>query len=93
MRGAQGGRRGVLLMVAASACFSGMAAFATAGQLFMTHAYQADEAPGVAAAGYASVVFSMLLGWLIWTEVPSTGAWLGGGLVVGSGMLLVRSRR
>ncbi len=42
----------------------------------MTHAYQADEAPGVAAAGYASVVFSIALGWLFGAEGPAGG---GGG--------------
>jgi drug/metabolite transporter (DMT)-like permease len=71
----------------------GVAGFATLGQLFMTHAYQADEAPGVSAAGYASVVFSMALGWLFWSEVPSGAAWAGGGLVVGSGMLLLWTRK
>ena len=67
-----------------------MAGFATLGQLFMTHAYRAGEAPGVAAAGYASVVFSALLGWLFWSEAPSTAAWMGGGLVVAAGLLLAR---
>lgn len=70
----------------------GVGLFATLGQLLMTHAYQADEAPGVAAAGYATVVFSMLLGWLIWSEIPTAGACLGGALLVGAGLLLLRSR-
>ena len=48
------------------------------------------DSPGVAAAGYASVVFSALLGWLFWSEVPSAAAWLGGGMVVAAGLLLAR---
>jgi len=85
-----GGADFVVPSLADVPALAGVAGFATLGQLFMTHAYRAGEAPGVAAAGYASVVFSALLGWLFWSETPSAAAWMGGGLVVAAGFLLAR---
>lgn len=71
---------------------AGTALFASTGQLLMTLAYQRDRAPLVASASYASVVISVILGYLIWHEVPHPLAWLGGTLIVAGGLLLLQSR-
>jgi len=71
----------------------GVALSATTGQLLLTRAYAADEAPGVATAGLASVVFAILLGWVFWGHVPAPAAWLGGGLIVTAALVLLWSRR
>lgn len=71
---------------------AGVAVFASLGQTLMTFAYQRDRAPAVAAASYSSVILSVAYGYLFWGETPEPLAWLGGGLIVAGGVMLVRSR-
>ena len=71
---------------------SGVALFSTLGQLLMTTAYRKDNAPAVAAASYSSVILSVIFGYFFWHEIPQPTAWLGGGLIISGGLLLVRSR-
>jgi len=69
-----------------------VALFASLGQLCMTLAYQHDKAPAVASASYTSVFLAVIYGYLIWGEVPTPLTWLGGGLIVTGGILLLKSR-
>ena len=69
-----------------------IALFASLGQLCMTLAYQHDRAPAVASASYTSVVLAVVYGYFIWGEVPHPLTWVGGGLIVAGGILLLRSR-
>jgi len=70
----------------------GVAVFASLGQLFMTSAYGKDRAPVVAAASYSSVILSVVYGYLFWHEIPQPMAWVGGGLIILGGLLLLKSR-
>jgi drug/metabolite transporter (DMT)-like permease len=78
--------RQLLLLVALAQC----AAF---GQLLMTTAYGRDTAPVVAASAYAIVLYGLLLGYLLWGEMPDGMALLGGVLIVGAGVVLAFARR
>jgi drug/metabolite transporter (DMT)-like permease len=69
-----------------------VALFASLGQLCMTLAYQHDRAPAVASASYTSVVLAVIYGYFIWEEVPHPLTWLGGGLIVAGGIILLKSR-
>ncbi|MEW6427184.1 MAG: DMT family transporter [Thermodesulfobacteriota bacterium] len=71
---------------------AGVAIFASGGQLLMTQAYRRDRAPVISAAGYSSILLSVLYGTLFWQEVVQPLTWAGAALIVGSGILLVRSR-
>lgn len=71
---------------------SGVALFASLGQLCMTRAYQHDRAPVVASASYMSVVLAVVYGYFIWGEMPQPQSLLGGGLVMAGGLLLLKSR-
>jgi len=70
----------------------GVALFSSLGQILMTTAYRKDQAPAVAASSYSSVLLSVVFGYLFWGEIPQPLAWLGGGLIIAGGLLLVRSR-
>ncbi len=70
----------------------GVALFASLGQFLMTSAYRHDSAPVVAAASYSAVVLSVLYGYIFWEESPHQTAWIGGLMIIGGGLLLVRSR-
>lgn len=71
----------------------GTAAAAGLGQLLLTHAYRRDEASRVAAASYSSVVWALVIGYLLWQELPDRLALLGGAVIVGAGLALVLQRR
>jgi len=66
-----------------------IAAFASAGQYLLTKAYSLDHAPTVAAASYASVVISIIYGYLFWNELPLLSSIIGALLIVSGGMYLV----
>ncbi len=70
----------------------GVAVFSTFGQYLMTLAYRLDNAPVVAAASYASIMFSILYGYLFWQEIPPASAWAGGALIIAGSFILIRSR-
>jgi len=71
---------------------SGVAIFASLGQILMTLAYRRDRAPAVAAASYSSIILSVVYGYLFWGEMPPPIAWLGGGLIFMGGIMLLKSR-
>jgi len=66
-----------------------IAVFASLGQYLLTKAYSLDHAPSVAAASYASVVLSILYGYLFWNELPSLASVLGAFPIVCGGMYLM----
>lgn len=70
----------------------GIALFSTFGQFLMTLAYRMDHAPVVAAASYASVIFSVVYGYIFWQEVPTYSTFAGGTLIILGSIILIRSR-
>ena len=71
----------------------GVACFATIGQLLMTNAYRRDAAPVVSASSYSSVGFSLIIGYVFWSELPDTLALIGGLVVVIAGTALAYGQR
>jgi drug/metabolite transporter (DMT)-like permease len=60
---------------------------ATIGQLMLTHAYQRGHTMLVSLLGYSQVVFTSLLGILIWNDRPALMSWMGMILVIASGAI------
>ena len=71
---------------------AGISFFASLGQILVTMAYRHDRAPAVAAAAYSSIILSVIYGYVFWNEKPHPLVWLGGGLIICGGLLLVRTR-
>jgi len=65
---------------------------ATAGQLLTTRAYALDRAAVIAAAGYTSPLWAVLVDVLFFGLHPGWNALAGGALVVTAGLWLVRGR-
>lgn len=59
------------------------------GQVFMTRAYALDRASTVAAASYLTPLFGVAADLLAFGAWPRAHAWLGGALVMGSGLWLL----
>ena len=57
------------------------------GQGLLTLAYQRGHALTVSLLGYSQVVFTTLLGIVLWQDHPGLATWLGIALIVGSGAL------
>lgn len=67
--------------------------FGVAGQYAMTRAYSLIYPHVAGGFFYLSVLFSALLGWLVWNESIRTAQVLGGALLVGSSLLMLRENR
>jgi len=71
---------------------AGISFLASSGQYLLTMAYGYDKAPAIAASSYASVVLSVIYGYLFWGEVPASSTWIGGLCIVSGGIWLVYCR-
>ncbi len=65
---------------------------ASFGQFFMTLAYSHAPASQISHFSYSSIVYASFAGWLLWDEWMDGWAWLGAGLVVLSGILLIQRK-
>lgn len=62
---------------------------ATIGQLLLTRAYAIDQAARVAGAAYTGPVWAALLDAAVFATWPRMEVWVGGGLVMAAGLLVV----
>jgi drug/metabolite transporter (DMT)-like permease len=56
--------------------------FTQVGQLGLTKAMQTETASQATSFAYTQVVFAALLGWLVFSELPSIWTYVGGGLII-----------
>ncbi|HXH02311.1 MAG TPA: DMT family transporter [Candidatus Competibacteraceae bacterium] len=70
-----------------------MGALATSAQLLLTRAYTCAPAVELAPYVYSTVLFSSLLGWMLWGERLDGPGWLGAALVALAGVSVVRAAR
>jgi len=68
-----------------------MGVLASAAQLLLTRGYAHAPAAQVGPFIYSTVVFSALLGWLLWGDVFDLFSLLGAGLVCLGGALAIRA--
>ena len=71
---------------------AGMGMAATGGQLLLTQAYSLAPAAQVGPFTYTVVIFSAVLGWAVWGEVPGWLSAAGAALVILAGMLAIKER-
>ena len=53
-------------------------------------AYRLADASFLAPFGYSWLVFSGLLGFIVFAEIPTTAVWIGGAMIVAGGVLMTR---
>ena len=58
-------------------------------QILLTSSYREADASMLAPLDYASMVFSLLIGWLIFADRPSQTMLFGAGLVICAGMIII----
>jgi drug/metabolite transporter (DMT)-like permease len=74
------------LLAAASVFLSG-------GYFLMTVAMRGGEMSLIAPFRYAGLLFALLLGYLVWGDVPNALAWAGIALLVGAGLYVLQNER
>ncbi len=80
-----GGTETVLLILAG--LLGGM------GQIFLTSAYRFADASVVAPFDYASMLFALLIGYFVFSEVPTGAMLLGAALVIAAGIIIILRER
>ncbi len=69
--------------------FAAMGLVGGGGMYFVTQAYRYAPAAVIASFDYTALIWGMLLGWLIWHELPGANVWLGAAIVVASGLYII----
>ena len=72
---------------------AGLAVTGFAGQLAITEAFKHGQAAVVAPFEYTALAWGMGLDWVLWQAVPGVSTLLGGAIIIGSGLYLVRQER
>lgn len=74
-----------LLLAAASICLS-------VGYLLLTVSMRSGELSLVAPFRYTALLFAVVVGFMVWRDVPNPLAWTGIALIVGAGSFVLRRR-
>jgi drug/metabolite transporter (DMT)-like permease len=63
------------------------------GQIFMTQSYRLADASIIACFDYTMMLWALVLGLLIFGDLPSTMAMTGAGIIVFGGLLAIQAER
>jgi drug/metabolite transporter (DMT)-like permease len=63
------------------------------GQVAITEAFRQGEASVVAPFEYTALIYSVAMDAMIWGVLPDTWTWAGAGVIVASGLYLLRRER
>ncbi|MDP6870928.1 MAG: DMT family transporter [Candidatus Thalassarchaeaceae archaeon] len=77
------------LSLEAAAALVGIGVGAGCGQVGITMAYHQANAAWVSAFSYLTVIVATFYGWLIFGETLGVADWVGGALIIGSGIVLI----
>ncbi len=58
--------------------------------IFLSLAYRFAPAAVVAPFDYVSLIWAVVIGWLVWRELPDQMTWLGAAIVIASGLYILR---
>ena len=72
------------------AALVGVGAVSALAQVLMTEGYRSGEATMLAPFEYGAILYTVLLGWLIWAEAPGPWEFVGIAVLVASGLLAWR---
>ncbi len=71
----------------------GLGVFSTLGQIFMTYGYRYADASEVSIYLYADIIFSAIIGLIIFSEVPDMLTFLGGLAIIVAGTINFTTKR
>jgi drug/metabolite transporter (DMT)-like permease len=59
-----------------------------AAQFLLSTSFKYAPAAVISVFNYSSIIWSTLLGWMIWNDWPAITVWIGGGIVIASNLLI-----
>ena len=71
----------------------GIGLFGAIGAQMLTEAFRSAPASVVAPFEYTALLWGMCIDWIVWEVLPSTRVYVGGGLVIASGLYLIWRER
>src|SRR3546814_17525056 len=72
---------------------AGIGLVGTLAQVALTEAFRRGEASMIAPLEYTALVWGVLLDLTLWQVLPDGVTWLGAGIIVASGLYLIRRER
>jgi len=76
---------------AAAAWFVAAGVFNAAAHFLLIEALRLGEAALIAPVRYTSLIWAVLIGFLVWRELPDAWVWAGSAVIVASGVWMVRA--
>jgi drug/metabolite transporter (DMT)-like permease len=76
---------------AAAAWFVAAGVFNAAAHFLLIEALRLGEAAAIAPVRYTSLIWAVLIGFLVWRELPDAWVWAGSAVIVASGVWMVRA--
>lgn len=70
------------------ALFVSMGAIGTLGMALITQGYRFAPAAVIAPFDYSSMLWAIILGWLIWGDLPDLHVWAGASILIASGLYI-----
>lgn len=67
--------------------------FGGVGQILLTHCYRFADASIIAPFDYTSMVWALLIGWLVFDQIPDSFVLIGAAIVMGSGIFVILRER
>lgn len=71
------------------AVFLFMGVIGTLGMSLITQGYRFAPAAVIAPFDYSALLWAVLLGWLIWQDIPGINVWIGAAILIGSGLYIL----
>lgn len=71
------------------ALFISMGLVGTIGMTLITQGYRFAPASVIAPFDYSSLLWAVVLGWLIWNDVPGPRVWAGASILIASGLYIL----
>lgn len=75
------------------AMLAAAAVFLATGYYLIIHSLREGEMSVIAPFRYTGLLYALVLGWLVWGEVPNALAWSGIGLLLAAGLYMLHSER
>lgn len=71
--------------------FMACGVIASIGLSLLTYAYRVAPSSSVAPFEYSFIIWGVLWGWLFWAQLPTSLAWAGIALLIGAGLLVIKT--
>lgn len=72
---------------------TGMAGLGLCGHIFLSRAFNTGQVGVIAPFEYSALLWTVIIGFVVWNELPVARVWLGGAIIVASGLYIIHRER